>query len=48
MTEQTIGIIEPDLDLIARIAEGDANKVWFVPTDVAGVLGQLGIGDKKP
>jgi regulator of protease activity HflC (stomatin/prohibitin superfamily) len=25
--------------LIPRIAEGDANKVWFVPTDIAGVLG---------
>ncbi len=26
--------------LLPRIAEGDANKVWFVPTDIAGVLGQ--------
>ena len=26
--------------LIPRIAEGDANKIWFVPTDMAGVLGQ--------
>jgi regulator of protease activity HflC (stomatin/prohibitin superfamily) len=24
--------------LLPRIAEGDANKVWFVPTDVAGAL----------
>jgi regulator of protease activity HflC (stomatin/prohibitin superfamily) len=34
--------------LLPRIAEGDANKVWFVPTDMAGVLGQatqaLGLG----
>jgi regulator of protease activity HflC (stomatin/prohibitin superfamily) len=28
--------------LLPRIAEGEANKVWFVPTDVAGVLNQLG------
>ncbi|MEP7040413.1 MAG: sigma-70 family RNA polymerase sigma factor [Chloroflexota bacterium] len=27
MTEQTIGIIESDLDLIARIAKGDANSL---------------------
>jgi regulator of protease activity HflC (stomatin/prohibitin superfamily) len=33
--------------LLPRIAEGDANKVWFVPTDIAGALGQLGIGDKR-
>ncbi len=34
--------------LLPRIAEGDANKVWFVPTDLAGALGQLGIGgDRK-
>lgn len=26
--------------LLPRLAEGSANKVWFVPTDVAGVLGQ--------
>jgi regulator of protease activity HflC (stomatin/prohibitin superfamily) len=26
--------------LIPRIAEGDANKIWFVPTDMAGALGQ--------
>ncbi|MGI8535004.1 MAG: SPFH domain-containing protein [Mycobacteriales bacterium] len=25
--------------LLPRIAEGDANKVWFVPTDIAGTLG---------
>jgi len=25
--------------LLPRIAEGDANKIWFVPTDVAGMLG---------
>jgi regulator of protease activity HflC (stomatin/prohibitin superfamily) len=34
--------------LLPRIAEGDANKVWFVPTDIAGVLGtaakDLGLG----
>ena len=24
--------------LLPRIAEGSANKVWFVPTDVAGAL----------
>jgi regulator of protease activity HflC (stomatin/prohibitin superfamily) len=30
--------------LLPRIAEGEANKVWFVPTDIAGALGQLGIG----
>jgi len=30
--------------LLPRIAEGDANKVWFVPTDLAGMLGQLGVG----
>ena len=30
--------------LLPRIAEGDANKVWFVPTDIAGMLGQLGVG----
>ena len=33
------------LQLLPRIAEGDANKVWFVPTDIAGALGQLGIGN---
>jgi regulator of protease activity HflC (stomatin/prohibitin superfamily) len=32
--------------LLPRIAEGDANKVWFVPTDLAGALGQLGIGER--
>jgi len=26
--------------LLPRIAEGEANKVWFVPTDIAGALGQ--------
>jgi len=30
--------------LLPRIAEGDANKVWFVPTDLAGTLTQLGLG----
>lgn len=30
--------------LLPRIAEGEANKVWFVPTDLGGALGQLGIG----
>lgn len=35
------------LQLLPRIAEGDANKVWFVPTDIAGALGQLGIGGSK-
>jgi regulator of protease activity HflC (stomatin/prohibitin superfamily) len=34
--------------LLPRIAEGEANKVWFVPTDIAGALGQLGIGGAKP
>jgi regulator of protease activity HflC (stomatin/prohibitin superfamily) len=34
--------------LLPRIAEGDANKVWFVPTDMAGMLGQLGIGNRPP
>ncbi len=33
--------------LLPRIAEGEANKVWFVPTDLAGALGQLGIGGEK-
>jgi regulator of protease activity HflC (stomatin/prohibitin superfamily) len=32
--------------LLPRIAEGEANKVWFVPTDLAGVLGQLGVGER--
>ena len=35
------------LQLLPRIAEGEANKVWFVPTDIAGALGQLGIGGKQ-
>ena len=26
--------------LLPRLAEGSANKVWFVPTDIAGALGQ--------
>jgi regulator of protease activity HflC (stomatin/prohibitin superfamily) len=26
--------------LLPRLAEGSANKVWFVPTDIAGVLNQ--------
>jgi regulator of protease activity HflC (stomatin/prohibitin superfamily) len=34
--------------LLPRIAEGDANKVWFVPTDVTGALNQLGIGRSTP
>jgi regulator of protease activity HflC (stomatin/prohibitin superfamily) len=34
--------------LLPRIAEGDANKVWFVPTDVAGALNQLGVGRSTP
>ena len=29
--------------LLPRIAEGEANKVWFVPTDLAGALSQLGL-----
>jgi len=33
--------------LLPRIAEGEANKVWFVPTDLAGALGQLGLGDGR-
>lgn len=33
--------------LLPRIAEGDANKVWFVPTDLAGTLTQLGLGGSK-
>ncbi len=28
------------LHLLPRIAEGDANKIWFVPTDVAGYVEQ--------
>jgi regulator of protease activity HflC (stomatin/prohibitin superfamily) len=34
--------------LLPRLAQGDANKVWFVPTDIAGALGQLGIGAPRP
>ena len=30
--------------LLPRIAEGDANKVWFVPTDVMSALSRLGVG----
>ncbi len=33
--------------LLPRLAEGSANKVWFVPTDIAGALGALGIGEGK-
>ena len=33
--------------LLPRLAEGDANKVWFVPTDIAGALGKLGIEKGK-
>jgi len=32
------------LVLLPRLAEGSANKVWFVPTDVAGALRGLGLG----
>jgi regulator of protease activity HflC (stomatin/prohibitin superfamily) len=28
------------LQLLPRIAEGEANKVWFVPTDIAGAVSQ--------
>jgi regulator of protease activity HflC (stomatin/prohibitin superfamily) len=28
------------LQLLPRIAEGEANKVWFVPTDIAGTVSQ--------
>ena len=50
---KTAGIDESVLafqrtQLLPRIAEGEANKVWFVPTDIAGALGQLGIGQGKP
>jgi regulator of protease activity HflC (stomatin/prohibitin superfamily) len=38
--------------LLPRLAEGSANKVWFVPTDVAGALGQvteqLGVKPRQP
>jgi regulator of protease activity HflC (stomatin/prohibitin superfamily) len=34
--------------LLPRLAEGDANKVWFVPTDIAGALGRIGIGGTPP
>jgi len=38
--------------LLPRIAEGDANKVWFVPTDIAGALGataaSLGLRNEAP
>ncbi len=30
--------------LLPRLAEGDANKVWFVPTDITSALGRLGLG----
>ena len=30
--------------LLPRLAEGDANKVWFVPTDITTALGRLGVG----
>jgi regulator of protease activity HflC (stomatin/prohibitin superfamily) len=35
--------------LLPRIAEGDANKIWFVPTDVAGAIERVagGLG-KRP
>ena len=38
--------------LLPRIAEGEANKVWFVPTDVAGTVRSvaegLGLGSPSP
>jgi regulator of protease activity HflC (stomatin/prohibitin superfamily) len=34
--------------LLPRLAEGDANKVWFVPTDITGALGRLGLGASAP
>ncbi len=34
--------------LLPRIAEGEANKVWFVPTDLGGALNQLGIRSGGP
>ena len=34
--------------LLPRIAEGDANKVWFVPTDVMSALSRLGVGGDAP
>jgi regulator of protease activity HflC (stomatin/prohibitin superfamily) len=38
--------------LLPRIAEGSANKVWFVPTDVAGALRSVaegaGLGPQDP
>lgn len=38
--------------LLPRIAEGEANKVWFVPTDVAGTVRSvaegLGLGSPAP
>ncbi len=33
--------------LLPRIAEGEANKVWFVPTDLGGALAELGIGEGR-
>ena len=33
--------------LLPRIAEGEANKVWFVPTDLAGVLQQVTDRDRR-
>ena len=33
--------------LLPRIAEGDANKVWFVPTDVMSALSRLGVGGEN-
>jgi regulator of protease activity HflC (stomatin/prohibitin superfamily) len=33
--------------LLPRIAEGDANKVWFVPTDVMSALSRLGVGGES-
>ncbi|MCW2715171.1 MAG: SPFH/Band domain protein, partial [Frankiales bacterium] len=38
--------------LLPRIAEGGANKVWFVPTDIAGAIGAtaatLGLRPEAP
>ncbi|HWG94398.1 MAG TPA: stomatin-like protein [Mycobacteriales bacterium] len=33
--------------LLPRIAEGDANKIWFVPTDVAGAIERVAGGLSK-
>jgi len=36
------------LQLLPRLAEGSANKVWFVPTDVAGHIEQVTKALRKP